>query len=324
MKLILTINGGSLSGRSFDLESGFLTIGRGDNCSIRFDPLSERVASKQHAFIEAKQDGFYITDNNSTNGTLVNGQKIQTVKLNSGDKIQFGKNGVESAVRINGTGFTAQVSQPMPAANYQPQPSFRDYQVQQFNQAAQNQPVSVQKSITHLGLGNLDIAAQTENNTGKYVGIGITIFGIIFLGLIVSLIMFASVGVGAAIMATFVAFIPAMFYLLPLIWIDRYDPEPIWLLALAFAWGALVAVLISFVINTVLGSLFGDFVGAVISAPVFEEGTKGLGLIILLIFFRKYFDDILDGIVFAGVIALGFATVENVLYYGRGIRTGGT
>ena len=43
----------------------------------------------------------------------------------------------------------------------------------------------------------------------------------------------------------------------------------------------------------------------------------------LLIFFRRYFDDILDGIVFAGVIALGFATVENVLYYGRALGQAG-
>ncbi len=43
----------------------------------------------------------------------------------------------------------------------------------------------------------------------------------------------------------------------------------------------------------------------------------------MLIFFRKEFDDILDGIVYAGVIALGFATVENVLYYGRGFLGGG-
>jgi protease PrsW len=42
-----------------------------------------------------------------------------------------------------------------------------------------------------------------------------------------------------------------------------------------------------------------------------------------LLFFRKEFDDILDGIIYAGVIALGFATVENVLYYGRGINEGG-
>jgi hypothetical protein len=67
----------------------------------------------------------------------------------------------------------------------------------------------------------------------------------------------------------------------------------------------------------------GEIVGAVISAPIVEEGSKGVGLLILLIFFRKYFDDILDGIVFAGVIALGFATVENVLYYGRALGGGG-
>ena len=54
-----------------------------------------------------------------------------------------------------------------------------------------------------------------------------------------------------------------------------------------------------------------------ISAPVIEEGSKGLGVLAALLFFRKYFDDILDGIIFAGVITLGFATVENVLYYGE-------
>jgi protease PrsW len=134
-----------------------------------------------------------------------------------------------------------------------------------------------------------------------------------------------------AIIATFVAFTPAMLYLLPLIWLDRYDPEPLWLLALAFAWGGLVAVIVSFIVNTVIGVAAavaispqaGDAVGAIISAPIFEEGSKGLGLLVLLIFFRRYFDDILDGIVFAGVIALGFATVENVLYYGRALGAGG-
>ena len=102
MKLHITINGGSLSGQSYDLETGFLTIGRSDTCSVRFDPMSERIASKQHAFIEARVDGFYVRDNQSTNGTLVNGQKIDTVKLNSaGDEIQFGTNGVTATVRID-------------------------------------------------------------------------------------------------------------------------------------------------------------------------------------------------------------------------------
>ena len=47
-----------------------------------------------------------------------------------------------------------------------------------------------------------------------------------------------------------------------------------------------------------------------------------MGYLYCLIFFRRYFDDILDGIVFAGVIALGFATVENVLYYGQALGDG--
>jgi protease PrsW len=143
------------------------------------------------------------------------------------------------------------------------------------------------------------------------------------------------VGIIPAVIGAVVAFVPAVLYLFPLIWLDRYDPEPFWLLSLAFAWGALVAVLVSFVVNTTVGvgvsiaiggeegAILGDVIGAVISAPVVEEASKGIGLLVLLIFFRRYFDDILDGIVFAGVIALGFATVENVLYYGRAFGQGG-
>jgi RsiW-degrading membrane proteinase PrsW (M82 family) len=151
------------------------------------------------------------------------------------------------------------------------------------------------------------------------------------LSLFVGLIIFASVGIIPALIAAVVAFTPAMVYLLPMIWLDRYDPEPLWLLALAFAWGALVAVFASFIINTIIAVVIsigispaaGQVAGAVLSAPIFEEGSKGLGLLVLLIFFRRYFDDILDGIVFAGVIALGFATVENVLYYGQALGQAG-
>ena len=173
------------------------------------------------------------------------------------------------------------------------------------------------------GIGVRRVREPVEpSQTGKYIGVAIAIFSVVFLSLIVILLMFASVGVAAAIGASVIAFVPAMFYLLPLIWLDRYDPEPLWLLASAFAWGALVAVVVSFIINTLLGAFFGEVFSAVVSAPVFEEGSKGLGLVLLLVFFRRYFDDILDGVIFAGVIALGFATVENVLYYGRGLLDG--
>lgn len=322
MKLNLTISSGTLAGRSYDLEAGFVTIGRSETCSVRLDPMSERIASKQHAFIEARADGFYLTDNRSTNGTLLNGQKVETARLNSGDQIQFGSNGVTASVLIEN-------GQPQAVASGRQ--SYREFEVQQFNQTAAAEPASLQNSISNFGLGRKATVKPEPAKTGRFIGIGVTIFAIIFMSMIVALLMFASVGVVPAVIATVVAFVPAMLYLLPLIWIDRYDPEPLWLLALAFAWGALVAVIVSFIINTLIGVVVtigvspdaGQAVGAVISAPIFEEGSKGLGVLAILIFFRKYFDDILDGIVFAGVIALGFATVENVLYYGRAIGAGG-
>ena len=324
MKLRLTLTSGSLAGRSFELETGFLTIGRGDTCNVRFDPLTERIASKQHAFIEACSDGFYLSDNNSTNGTFLNGERVTSAQLHSGDEVRFGKNGVVARVDIDPAfdGPPSDITQDRvepPAAGHVP-----------------TGPVSIQASLSQLGLGNAAIAPKPQAPIGKYIGIGITILAIIFLSLIVGLIMFLSLGPVAAIIAAVVAFAPAMIYLLPFMFLDRYDPEPLWLLALAFAWGALVAVLVSIIINTVItivatiaaiiGGLppeVGEIVGAVVSAPIFEEGSKGIGLLILLIFFRRYFDDILDGIVFAGVIALGFATVENVMYYGRGLLSGG-
>ncbi|MEO8650249.1 MAG: PrsW family glutamic-type intramembrane protease, partial [Acidobacteriota bacterium] len=339
MKLHLTIDSGTLAGQSYDLETGFMTIGRSESCTVRFDPKGERIASKQHAFIEAKPDGYYLTDNQSTNGTLLNGTRVEAAKLNSGDVIQFGKNGVKGVVRID-----------FPAPQDVTRESFRAAELNDFAQAARFEPDNFQNSMSNIGLGQIEVRPDPETrSTRSYIGIAIGILAIIFLSLVVSLLITTTLsatedapfsltieGIIFAVLASVVAFLPAVFYLLPMIWLDRYDPEPAWLIALAFAWGALVAVIASFIINTVVGvgvsaaiggregMILGNVVSAVISAPVVEEGSKGIGLLILLIFFRRYFDDILDGIVFAGVIALGFATVENVLYYGSGMKAGGS
>jgi len=315
MKLRLTVNSGTLAGRVYELESGFLTIGRGENCSIRFDPKIERIASKQHAFIEAKSDGFLLIDNKSLNGTFVNAERIERTRIQSGDSIQFGRHGITASVQIDRASTLAD-----PAAA----------QFQQIQEVAERHTDNFQKSMSNIGLGQLE-AVPEPSRTGRYVGIGFTIFAIVFMALIVVGIMFLSVGIVPAVIAAVIAFIPAVLYLFPLVWLDRYDPEPLWLLALAFAWGALVAVIFSIVVNSVVSGVVeanfgmeaGLAVGGVISAPIFEESSKGIGLLILLIFFRKYFDDILDGIVFAGVIALGFATVENVQYYGNALGQSG-
>ena len=334
MKLRLTINSGTLAGQQFELESGFLTIGRGETCSIRFDPMTERAASKQHAFVEARADGYYLTDNQSTNGTYVNDQRVTTAKLDSGDKIQFGSNGVTAYAYID-----------QPPVQGSAPGAFRAYQLQQFNEVAAQPNLSVQASLANFGLGSMSAVkpAPEENRTKKLI---LTAFALsIVAGLLLFVVFLisssisqyiandANAGISAeglttALYASVIAFTPVLIYLLPLVWLDRYDREPVWLLALSYAWGGLIAVIFSYYVNTGVEQAVFDLtnnpkmtsaIGAIAAAPIFEEASKGVGVLRLLVFFRRYSDDILDGIIYASVIALGFATVENVLYYGRGI-----
>jgi protease PrsW len=158
-------------------------------------------------------------------------------------------------------------------------------------------------------------------------------FGLaMFLFVPLLLLLFLSeLGPVYLMIALFMAFVPAVVYTLVVLAIDRLDPEPVWALALAFLWGGVIAVVGSLVLNDtssfIAGSLGGaaaaEFAGAVIAAPFAEEAWKGLGLLVVLLLLRKEFDGVVDGIVYACMIALGFATVENVLYYGRALSGGG-
>jgi RsiW-degrading membrane proteinase PrsW (M82 family) len=106
--------------------------------------------------------------------------------------------------------------------------------------------------------------------------------------------------------------------------IDRLEPEPRANLVLAFAWGAGVAALLAAVINTAglvfitqpaLGNSTGEYVSATFGAPVVEESLKGLILIILLWRRRQELDGPTDGIIYAAMVGLGFAMMENIGYY---------
>jgi protease PrsW len=105
--------------------------------------------------------------------------------------------------------------------------------------------------------------------------------------------------------------------------LDRYDPEPAWALTMVFVWGALAACGVSGVVNTLVAAAVGDNVSAVISAPLVEEFMKGLALAGMFYFWRREFDGVVDGIIYATFVALGFAAVENVVYYARAARQSG-
>ena len=106
---------------------------------------------------------------------------------------------------------------------------------------------------------------------------------------------------------------------------DRWDPQPIPLLLIAIFWGAAIAAFSSYWLNSLNGLIFyliggegfSNFATPVISAPLVEETTKGLGLLLLMLIARRYFNGPLDGLIYGTLIGGGFAFTENILYYSR-------
>jgi RsiW-degrading membrane proteinase PrsW (M82 family) len=120
------------------------------------------------------------------------------------------------------------------------------------------------------------------------------------------------------------ALLPTIVYVAFVWWLDRYEKEPIWLLALAFLWGAVPAALISAALElafdlpiSALGgeSVVANLASVSINAPVVEETVKGIALVGLVLVFRREFDDVLDGIVYGAMIGFGFAFSENLFAY---------
>ena len=56
-------------------------------------------------------------------------------------------------------------------------------------------------------------------------------------------------------------------------------------------------------------------------APIVEELLKGLGLFMLFIFLKQRFENTLDGLVYGFAIGLGFALMENVIYFSNMLQT---
>jgi protease PrsW len=126
------------------------------------------------------------------------------------------------------------------------------------------------------------------------------------------------------------ALLPVPLLISLVLWMDRLEPEPRANLAFAFVWGAGIAALAALIINTAdleyvtmpaLGASTGEYVAATFGAPVVEETMKGLVLFGLLWRRRDEIDGPTDGVIYAAMVGLGFAMVENVGYYINAIVT---
>ena len=125
------------------------------------------------------------------------------------------------------------------------------------------------------------------------------------------------VGAIAVVLSTLVVFA----YLGFIWWLDRYEREPFWLVIATFVYGGLFGTFFGCVLSLLPGgiavSLFGatggGFIGTVIVAPVVEEFTKGLIFAVLVL--SKHFDNETDGLIYGAAVGLGFACVENFVYF---------
>jgi hypothetical protein len=77
-------------GQDFELDSAQLTIGRGGQNDIAID--TDEYASARHARFEPRRDGVWVQDLGSTNGTYLNGAKLdQPRRLTQGDIVRVGE-----------------------------------------------------------------------------------------------------------------------------------------------------------------------------------------------------------------------------------------
>jgi len=172
--------------------------------------------------------------------------------------------------------------------------------------------------------------------TRKIVGLALYVLGILMGGLLLLVVFLipaltskhADVELDAMLVGAALALPPLVIYLwVPWI-VDRYDPEPWWCLLMALAWGGIAACGFSALINTAVhvtgtavgGDSFGNVLGACVSAPIVEEFFKGLAVFGMFFFLRRQFDGVVDGVIYATFAALGFAAVENIIYYSNAAR----
>lgn len=147
--------------------------------------------------------------------------------------------------------------------------------------------------------------------------------------LLTLLIITSETGVLGLATGTVLAALPVFPVVAVYLWLDRYEAEPLPLLAFAFLWGAGVATFAALVVNTASAAAIEQAGGdptstAVLVAPFVEETMKGLAVLLIVLVRRREFDGVVDGIVYAGMAGIGFAFVENVLYLGRTFAEAGT
>lgn len=119
MPLEIRILSGARAGQTDRFDQSVIVVGRHGTADLRFSPEQDLDVSGLHAEIRVIDGVWRIHDAGSTNGTFVNGARVEgSAALNDGDRVQFGARGPLVEVRV-GTGHPITPTRPgaaIPAA----------------------------------------------------------------------------------------------------------------------------------------------------------------------------------------------------------------
>ncbi len=147
--------------------------------------------------------------------------------------------------------------------------------------------------------------------------IAVAAVAVLGVALVIGVVAFVTESAEGSALTLVLAAVPMPILVWAYLWLDRYEPEPMRFLVSALVWGAVVSVLIAGFLEFAAGAWLdaSTEVLAVGVAPGVEEGAKGLFLLLILVRRRAVVGGILNGIIYAGLVGVGFAFTENVLYY---------
>jgi RsiW-degrading membrane proteinase PrsW (M82 family) len=288
-----------------------LQVGHGRECDIVLhDPKVER----QHAALEGHDGTVVVTDLGSGDGTWVDGHRIENpVTLRGGERLWVG----DCVLEVVSGDTPEQLSLPEVAE-------------------AKGILGRLWASVVNLALLRrspsddpppLAAVEQTISTSLRTAVVGLFLLA----GSVTLVYIGHEAGPAVFVMALIMAVLPVPIYVALGLMIDRNEREPLWMLVITFFWGACVATTIAFLLNSIgvafvqsdLGERAGEIYGASISAPVVEEIAKAIVLLIIYRRFRDEFHGVVDGMVYATMVGLGFAANENILYYAGGLLGAG-
>ncbi|WMX48896.1 PrsW family intramembrane metalloprotease [Streptomyces roseicoloratus] len=160
----------------------------------------------------------------------------------------------------------------------------------------------------------------------RLVRAGVVIAALAICALAILAIVRKETGTEGFLVGLALAVLPVPLLLAAFRWLDRVEPAPWKNLLFALAWGAFASTLIAIFANSFavkwISSVTADpgsaeSLGATVVAPVVEETAKGAAILLLFLFRRGSFTGPVDGLVYAGFTATGFAFTENILYLGH-------